>query len=122
MLQAQHCTKPECRGWLLEQRSDNLRAGEAWACTVCGVSVPSHHLDGASGAQDRADALRLKWRQALTVVRSQVRAAVLLLLCAVWTVGCSSVGMGIAVRALTSWGERCMVPRLCAPVARLTMS
>ena len=73
-MQAQRCMKPECRGWLLEQRADNLHAGEAWACTACGASVPSHHVDGASGPQDRADALRQKWRQALGTVRGQVRA------------------------------------------------
>ena len=71
-LQAQRCGQPGCTGWLLEQRRDNLHAGEAWACTACGVSVPSRAIDGASAPQDVADALRQKWRQALATVRVKV--------------------------------------------------
>ena len=70
-LQAQRCPQPGCRGWLLEQRPDNLHAGDAWACTACSASVPSHSISGR-GPQDVADALSLRWRQAVADMRIKV--------------------------------------------------
>ena len=76
-LQAQKCGEAGCKGWLLEQRSDCLgEEGQTWACTDCGASVPSRAAtDGPPGSQDRADALRIRWQQALSAVRAKVQCA-----------------------------------------------
>ncbi len=72
-LQAQHCRAEGCRGgWLLEQRADSLSEGATWACTACGASIPSRALDGASGPQDRADALKKAWSQAAGMLQVKV--------------------------------------------------
>ena len=82
-MQGVKCRQGKCKGFLLEQRADELSDGCHWACTGCSCSVPSLPASGTTPSPAQLvypealmASLRCSWEEAMGLMQTKVGSSV----------------------------------------------